>query len=458
LKHFLRLVIVAGLALAGLFAAAPAWAHPLGNFTVNLYSGLLVEPGRLRVAYVVDMAEIPAFQEMQQIDADRDGAASLAERARYAARTARVLVGGLSAKDRGRPIPLRILSSSLQFRPGQAGLKTIRLEATFAGPIDRTAEIEFRDRNFSDRIGWREITAVRLGGEKLLRSSVPAVSATDRLLRYPADLLSRPLRVMNARLTVQPGPSGPLVPSRSEPGSPVGGAAFAALATWSGLSFPVLLAALLLAAGLGAAHALLPGHGKTLVAAYLVGAGGKVRHAFAVGGAVAFMHTISVLGVGLLILIVGRVLPPERIYPWLTIVSGAVVLALGSGLLIIRLRARQITHIHGHTHPPAEISRSGLAALALSGGILPSPTALLVLLSTAAAHRLVFGLSLILAFSAGLAVALVGVGVLVLRARAFVLPRLNHGLTRVMPVASAAAITAFGLYLAGKGLAGLWAV
>jgi ABC-type nickel/cobalt efflux system permease component RcnA len=190
------------------------------------------------------------------------------------------------------------------------------------------------------------------------------------------------------------------------------------------------------------------------MAAYLVGTDSRIRHAVAIGGAVAFMHTVSVLGVGLIILALEQVLSPERIYPWLTVGSGAVVLALGSGLLATRMRARSAAREHGHEHagPSASLSRPGLMALAVSGGILPSPTAVLVLLSTVAAGRVAFGLGLILAFSVGLAAALSGIGILVLRARRFVLPRLPGGMIRYAPVLGAAVIIAAGLYLTGTGL------
>jgi nickel/cobalt exporter len=450
----LRFGAAMALALATLLAAPPASAHPLGNFTVNLYSGLAVEPGRLRVHYVVDMAEIPAFQEMARIDRDGNGDADAAERDAYASAKAAELMRGITATASGRPIPLTMLSTSMSFPPGQAGLPTLRLEAVFAGPVATAAEIAFRDRNYADRIGWREITAVGVGGEVLRRSSVPARSVSDSLRTYPQTLLSDPLRMSSAVVTAEPGVSAPAAAGEEGGAARPGGSGFAALATWSGLSLPVFLAALLLAAGFGAGHALLPGHGKTIMAAYLVGSNGRIRHAVTIGAAVAFMHTASVLGVGLAILAVERLVSPERIYPWLTLASGVLVLVLGGGLLAARIRARSAARAHGHEHPdaPHSLSRPGLAALALSGGILPSPTAVLVLLSTVAAGRVAFGLSLILAFSAGLAAALSAIGILVLRARRLLLPRLPDGVGRLAPVVGAVVIIGAGLYLTGTGL------
>jgi nickel/cobalt exporter len=406
------------------------------------------------------MAEIPAFQEMSRIDADGDGSPSSEEGAAYAARKAEELVAGVTATQEGGPVPLGVRSSSVSFPPGQAGLPTLRLETVFQGSAAGTAPIEFRDANYGDRIGWREITAV--GGDgQAVKSSVPARSISEALRRYPESLLASPLRVTSAELSVGPGAAraAPAVRDAGAAQAPqTSDSAFAGLATWTGLSLPVFLAALLLAAGFGAGHALLPGHGKTIMAAYLVSAGSRIRHAVAIGVAVAFMHTASVLAVGLVILAAERFASPERIYPWLTVASGVVVLVLGGVLLSMRLRARAAAaggHGPEHDHAHPVLSRRSLAALAVSGGILPSPTAVLVLLSTVAAGRVAFGLALILAFSVGLAAALVGVGIAVLRAREFVLPRLNGGLARLVPVLGAVVIVGAGLYLTGSGLARL---
>ena len=289
MKTLRRLAVVGGL-LAGvvLLAAGPASAHPLGNFTINLYSGLVVEPGQLRVNYVLDMAEIPTYEEMRLIDVDHDGTASPAERAAYAGRKAAELARGVTATQDGRAVSLHVVSSAMRFRPGQAGLPIMRLTAVFASHLSgRAGWLRCTEGNYRDRIGWREITATGANGEVVRGSSVPARSASDTLLRYPKALLSSPLHVTRATLSFRPGASGmaPVVLSGGGGGARplVAGGPFARLATWSGLSVPILLLALLLALSFGAVHALLPGHGKTIMAAYLVGAGGRLRQAVAVG-------------------------------------------------------------------------------------------------------------------------------------------------------------------------------
>jgi ABC-type nickel/cobalt efflux system permease component RcnA len=236
-----------------------------------------------------------------------------------------------------------------------------------------------------------------------------------------------------------------------------------------------MLVAFLLAMAFGALHALGPGHGKTLMAAYLVGAGGRPKQAVAVGGAVAVMHTASVLALGFVVLSATKLFPPERVYPWLGLGSGLVALGLGAGLLVTRFgvwsngrrAARPHDHDHdhghgdehghgghGHTHavPDAPVlSRRGLMALAVAGGILPSPTALVVLLGSVAFHRVAYGLGLIAAFSVGLATALMVVGILALRARDLVSRRMSGTIGRLVPVFSASAIVVLGLALTVRG-------
>jgi ABC-type nickel/cobalt efflux system permease component RcnA len=484
-RRALRLVAVMGMVLMALVLvpAAPASAHPLGNFTVNLYSGLVVQPERLTVNYVLDMAEIPTYQELPSIDTDGDGNVSRAEGSSYATRKAGQLLSRVDATVGGRRVALRLVSSSMRFRPGQAGLRIMRLQAVFTGALaGDTGRLAYRDGNEPGRVGWREITAVGANGAVLEGSSVPTRTVSDALLRYPKDLLSSPLHVTSASFAFQPGKSGaapglPTGTDEREP-SPVTGGAFAKLATWSGVSVWVFLLAMLAAMAFGAAHALLPGHGKTIMAAYLVGAGGRMRQAAQLGVAVALMHTASVLALGVTVFYVAR-FAPDRAYPWITLGSGVVILALGLGLLVSRLRGRE-QHGHGHSHVHGvgghvhgrelvpisggaidaaaldrPLSRRRLAGLAAAGGILPSPTAIVVLVSTFTAHRVAFGLSLIVAFSAGLAAALVAVGIVALRARAFVSRKLRGPAGWLFPVVGALVIVGFGVAFVIRGATGI---
>ena len=235
--------------------------------------------------------------------------------------------------------------------------------------------------------------------------------------------------------------------------APATGGFLAGFAARPDLSAGLIAAMIAAAVGVGAIHALGPGHGKSLIGAYLIGADGTLRQAAAVGAAVSVMHTASVLGLGLLVLSAERVFAPERVYPWLGLASGLVALGLGAALLVSRIHPlSEGLHGHDHPHPDRPLSRRGLVALAFAGGILPSPSALVVLLGSVAIGRAALGLVLIAAFSAGLAASLVAVGVLAIRARHVATGRLPAGLMRLAPLVSAACIALVGLALTGRGL------
>jgi nickel/cobalt exporter len=464
-----RTLLLSGVVAAVLSAPATAIAHPLGNFTVNRYAGIDLTPGEVRIDYVLDMAEIPTVQVRPEIDTDANDTITDPERAAWAARTAPELLANLTLTVDRRAVPLDVVSSSMRFRPGQGGLDILRLEATFAGPVASSGELAFADANFADRIGWSEVTAAGTDGTAVARSSVPARSVSNALLSYPLDLLASPLDVHEAALSFHPGTGAPAAAATGGVEAnaarlDVTGGAFAGLVGRTG---PFMLVALLLAFGFGALHALGPGHGKTLMAAYLVGAGGRARHAIAVGGSVAVMHTAAVLALGFVVLTMAEVFAPERVYPWLGLVSGLIAFALGASLLVARLGSWSGTHGgpdhhhpsadgtagHGHPHqaPPEVLTRRSLTAIAVAGGMLPSPTALVVLLAAVALDRIAYGLALIGAFSLGLATALVVVGLVALRARDVVAGKMSGKTARVVPVFSAASIALLGLVLTFRG-------
>jgi nickel/cobalt transporter (NicO) family protein len=464
--------------------AGAAHAHPLGNFSVNRFAAVEVGLERVALRYVVDMAEVPTFQEMATIDADGDETAAPAELDAYARALGVRLRDGLSLEIDGRVARLEPAGASASLRAGQAGLDVLRVELRYVAPLARKeASIRFADSNYSDRIGWREVVACGVGGQGIADSSVPSVSASDELRAYPEDLLSSPLRVTGA--SIEADPRAPAVVGGKE-ASPDGtvsslgriGESLSALLGRN--ASPLLIAtALSLALGAGALHALGPGHGKTIMAAYLVGAEGRVRHALSVGVAVSLMHTASVVALGLATLWASSLFPPESVLPWLSLVSGVVVLALGAWLLEQRLRARassrkaphhhshghdEHSHLGGHGHPHTHhhhgpegslMSWKGLGAIAVSGGLLPSPTALVVLLGAVALHRVALGVAMVGAFSIGLAAALTGVGILVLKARDAAARRFGRGMGAALGIASATAILLLGTALTTRAVISL---
>ena len=227
-------------------------------------------------------------------------------------------------------------------------------------------------------------------------------------------------------------------------------------------TFGVVLLSLLVAAFWGAAHALTPGHGKALVAGYLVGTRGRPRHAFALGATVTVTHTAGVFGLGLVTLGLSTVVVPEQLYPWLTLVSGVLVVGVGAGVLVRRARNARGHHDHHHAHhhdrhddhdPHGDIGVRGILGIGAAAGLLPCPSALVVLLSAIALHRLAFGLALIVAFSVGLAATITAIGlVAVLARRAFGRARLDGPLIRALPAVSAAVIVGVGLVITLKAI------
>ncbi len=209
---------------------------------------------------------------------------------------------------------------------------------------------------------------------------------------------------------------------------------------------------------LGAMHALSPGHGKTIVAAYLVGSHGTMRHAALLGATVTFTHTASVFLLGIGSLLLSAYVMPEKIIPVLATVSGLSIVLFGSWLLVKRWHKLRARHHHHHAHdhhPPEEINVGSLLALGASGGLAPCPSALVLLLSAIAVNRIALGLALLVFFSLGLAGVLVGIGAAVLYGSRFIPDRdkaSRHGMFRYLPVASAALIVCVGIVMTGMAL------
>ena len=256
------------------------------------------------------------------------------------------------------------------------------------------------------------------------------------------------------------------------------------------LGLGIILIALGVAVGLGALHALEPGHGKTLVAAYLVGSRGTVQHAFLLGLIVTAAHTAGVYLLGAVTLYASQYIVPERLYPWLGVVSGVLIAGLGAVLLVRRYlgkdglsnhhhdhhrdhshgpdghdhhhhhhhRGHGHSHDHGRKHGDHDVDRQvsfrELLTLGISGGIVPCPAALVVLLSAVSMQRIGFGLLLIVGFSVGLAAVLITIGLLMVSARQFMSRfQINNRLTtRWLPLTSSAFILVFGIALAVQAL------
>ncbi len=497
----------------------PASAHPLGNFTINHYNGLVLSPDSVSNTAVVDSAEIPTLQERDTVDANQDTVISTDERAAFAADQCLGLAGQLDLRIDGSSVPWSVVASSFTYRAGAAGLDVSRLQCSLDAEVDlqQAAAVSFEDHYLADRIGWREITATG-DGLDLGNREVAKESISDELRSYPNDLLSSPPDQRSLQLQTRPGIDAG---SANLPELPEAGLVASFLNSMTSrldslvanrdLTLGVGLLAILLALVLGVSHAAMPGHGKTLMAAYMVGTRGSPKDAVLIAATVTATHTAGVLVLGLL-LSASASFAGEVVLAVLGLVSGLLVASVGIVLVRAALLRRNRgyvddlwghghghghdhghphdhghdhhhshSHDHGHVHDhsaagigvstvvlehdrhrheqPREPSERGykrltLVGMGLAGGLVPSPSALIVLLGAIGLGRTVFGVALVLVYGIGMAITLTTVGYLIAK-----LPgRLSRvrALTRhawIMRIAAAAPLVTAVLVLAvGVGL------
>jgi nickel/cobalt exporter len=442
----MRLALAAVLAVLLLPAAAEA--HPLGNFTINHLSRVSISAHRIDVRYTLDQAEIPTFQERGLTPA-----AVLARKIAEARNGLRLTVDGHPAALTVEP------GAQISYPAGQGGLHTTRVELGLtAGASGR--DVRFDDATFPGRVGWKAVI-VAPGTGTDVRSNVPATDPTGGLRHYPADLLKSPLDQRTATLTAKPG-SGRVIAPDGVHGGPAtenrSGDGLAGVFSDAASGRGVLILLLLAAFGWGALHALSPGHGKSMVAAYLVGTRGTARHAVVLGATVTIAHTAGVFLLGLVTLALSQYVLPEDLYPWLTLTSGLLVVGVGLTVLRTRLKARKHHHHHHHHdhHHEHDVSWKSLVAMGASAGLIPCPSALVVLLGALSQHQVALGLLLITAFSLGLAATITGIGIAVIYARTL-LGRFDFTsrTATALPAMSAFVIVAVGAVLTIKAVPGV---
>jgi nickel/cobalt transporter (NicO) family protein len=509
--------LLAALAWLALLPAT-ALAHPLGNFTINHYAGLTIGRTAVDVDLVIDMAEIPTFQERQGMDADGDGSISDDEGDAWAGTACQTLATTVRLDRDGQRQTTATTNHAVSFLGGAGGLSTLRLEcrlsASLVPPLDAPATFTFSDPSYAERIGWREIV-VTADGTVLDTHGLPSVSASQKLTSYPASMLAQPLDVRTATIAARPAAdagssSGPAAKPAPVDPAPVAAAPNGAVPGGVAAELPdifrttdltpvVLLLSLGTAVALGAGHALTPGHGKTLMAAYLVGSRGTSVHAVGLGLSVAVSHTLGIVVLALLIVGAQGLLPPDVVVRAAPVVAAISIAAIGGWMLVAEVRRRLAArrsaalphhhghHEHGHEHPhehPHEhvvgdseaehshggiphghlppsgtaLSWRGLFVLGLAGGLIPSTSALLILLGSIAAGRPAFGLVLVVAFGLGMAAVMTGVGLAmtVARTRLDRMPR-RSGLGRLAtgaPLLASVAVLGLGLVLTWSAVAG----
>ena len=481
--------------MCGLICSATAFAHPMGNFSINHYSKIKVNQKSIEIRYLIDMAEIPTFQEMRQFDIGPG-----ANNAHYLDREGQLLKQGIALESDERPVRLDMISRQVTFADGAGGLPTMKIGFVFRGKVDAAVgphKLNYLDNNFPGRAGWKEI--VVLGdGVGILDSSAPAVDRSQELTNYSSDVLNSPPQQLSALVAYRferPMVRNPIaqkitaptvaIPQTPRP-APIAAPSVAAntprnrftqlISTKGKLSFWVLLSAALIAAGLGALHALEPGHGKTLVAAYLVGSRGTARNAVLLGMVVTAAHTAGVYLLGAATLYASRYIVPEQLYPWLGTISGLSVAGLGIFMFLRHWTGETGDHSHApgerHSHwflsmfkqtAPSQqatavdraLSLRELCMLGITGGIVPCPAALVVLLSAFSLHRIGFGLFLITAFSFGLAAVLVIVGLTMVYAKRALSSRVRAGnpALRYLPFLSSAFMVVLGVAITTSAVA-----
>jgi ABC-type nickel/cobalt efflux system permease component RcnA len=546
--------LLAALALAPLAVRADTVASLLGNFTINQYCGLQLTSESVNVRYAVVFGQLPALRELHVADTNGDGVTTQAERDAYAGHLAPALAQGLRLIIDGSPAPLRTQgwSSSL---PSEQGGFSLRLDVQYSAALPRgeraTHTLSFVNGNYADQFGWNEITvqsasAAVFDTDAFSTSLTSALTAAVQTLPPTGPLTERSIHLKFTQGSVPAGAR--LIQARGGTPQQMNNTAASGNGEQAWLqrqtrslvdliSAPhvaphVTILALLIALVLGAAHALSPGHGKTIVGAYLIGSRGTPRHAVFLGITVTLTHTLGVFVLGFATLAASRFFVPERLFPILSLASGLLVLGMGIVLLTQRWRAAQqhahrsshaaahdsdrhshthshvehahhhhvhtavhthhshehhdhhdhshddhghshdegehdhdhghhnhevlLTHSHGggaHSHlaPVADagqISWRSLLALGISGGLVPCPSAMVLLLAAVALNKTAYGLLLVVAFSVGLAATLTLVGLMFLYARSRFGKR--HGSSRwvrILPVASAATITVIGAVL-----------
>ncbi len=547
------------------------FAHPMGNFSISHFAGIRLEADWVELRYILDLAEIPTFQEMQATGIVANPGDPRVTG--YLSHKVEALKNGLIVTLNGKPIELETRSEDLIFPPGAGNLPTMKIGVLYRASLRGVVcpcTLEYHDANYPERVGWKEVVVTAAPEFIAFTSTAPAVSRSQQLGNYPTDLINSPPQDLAALVTFassslpveSSGGGGRLLSSPaqgvtqgaspseekrtsimhaaepqflskhfarkldkravSQPPAPAASPQkldleankqatprnrFTELIASNQWGLWFVLTAALVAAALGGLHALEPGHGKTIVAAYLVGSQGTAAHALLLGLIVTVTHTAGVYALGFLTLYASRYIVPEHLYPWLGMGSGLTIAVLGLYMLRRRYAGHDHAHGahhhhvpwdqssghehahshqhdhgpgdththandstahvhfhgphphhhqgHGHTHgAPNQFSYKQLVTLGVTGGIIPCPAALVVLLSAVSLHRVAFGLYLILAFSLGLAAVLISIGMVTVYARRLLtlLPSDGPLVDRWLPMASATVITCLGVGIAIQSL------
>lgn len=544
--------------LASVLWTTAAAAHPMGNFAVCHFAAIRPFTEEIRIHYIIDMAEVPTYHELKKIDTNGDKQYTDSELSAYLEKHDELLVSGLDLEIDGERRPLDIRDSNLEIRDGLPGLKILWFEFSLSASVPEKQwpkrTVSYADNNFPDDMGWKEIRVFGSPETVIIEKSELSPKTSDGLTNYPESLTGDPPLDLSVTFTYGPGSSDELyaldsgaAPDKSEKQLGFSERVMKKFDIFpylekETLSTRVVIVGIIFAFILGCFHALAPGHGKTLVAAYLVGTKGRPTDALTLGFIVTFTHVAAVLAIFVILLSFWDRLNTEHLYGWLAAASGVVIAGMGLWIIFRNYRGKYIPHVHdefgrhvspeelknrpellehssghgphGHTHshdahhnghshdhdhshdhhshdhdhshdheyghqrdtgeslsgahtPPndSDKSRKGvrfidLLTLGVTGGIVPCPTAIIILFASIGLNRLAFGLILMISFSVGLAFVLIAIGLMIVYTRNFAESRMKFETSRVigfLPYVSGAlvALIGLGIFINGLRSAGL---
>jgi nickel/cobalt transporter (NicO) family protein len=500
------------------FAAILLTAHPMGNFSVSHFTRFDVQKKSVKVTYVLDLAEIPTYQLMRNWDLDPAADAKIPQSTldQKASKQAIEWIRQLDFTSDGARLEPKIERTAITLSDGAGGMRVSRIETSLR--LDHVpGKLAFEDRNYPDRAGWKEIVIASTDSTPIIQASQSGADRSKALTEYPADPTLTPPQDLRASIVwhveapvivtkIVPiqQPSAPPIEvapkPKPVPGEVTRGDYLSRMLSQHDIPFNVMLIGIAVAFAFGALHAKSPGHGKTMVAAYLVGSRGTMKQAAFLGGMVTLTHTISVFILGLVTLAFAKYLAPEKLVTWLGVASGISIVLIGATLFYKRLRtlhpakphahhhhhhsaeahahahAHGLAHTHDHDHdhshdhhhhdhdhgphghshvPEGEVSLKSLIALGASGGMVPCPSALVLLLISISLGHIGLGLLLLVSFSLGLAGVLMAIGMLVIYAKQWLpdpVRTSQHPAFRLIPVLSAFVIVCIGLVMTSVSL------
>jgi nickel/cobalt transporter (NicO) family protein len=481
-------------------AAIVLTAHPMGNFSVSHFTKFDIHKKSVNITYVLDLAEIPTYQLLRNWNLDPSADVKIPQET--LPKQAAEWIKQLAFTSNGATLTPKQGSTTIKFSEGAGGMKVSRIETQLT--LDHVpGSLNFEDRNYPDRAGWKEIVITSTDGTPIIQASQTSADRSKALTEYPADPTLTPPQDLRASLEwhvdapvivtkivpiEQPAPPPIVVAPKPKPvpGEVTRGDYLSRMLSQHDIPFNIMLIGIAVAFAFGALHAKSPGHGKTMVAAYLVGSRGTMKQAAFLGAMVTLTHTISVFILGLVTLAFAKYLAPEKLVTWLGVASGIAIILIGASLFYKRLRSLQrakahhhhhhdhshthdhahahgLPHTHDHNHgphththvPEGEVTLKSLIALGASGGMVPCPSALVLLLISISLGHVGLGLLLLVSFSLGLAGVLMAIGMLVIYAKQWLpdpVKTSQHPMFRLIPVLSAFVIVCIGLVMTSVSL------